>query len=698
VSPNLDALKETERALEESRAQLGMEAAALHQLHELSSRIMVTTDLTTALGDVLGAALTLLGAGMGNIQLLDEERDSLEIVAHRGFEQPFLDHFRRVTDAGASACGRALRNRERVIIEDVDADPAYVPHRGVAAAAGYRAVQSTPLVGRSGKLLGVLSTHFRAPHRPSEGQLRLLDLYARLAAEFVERVRDEATLRQSEERFRTMADNISQFAWMADEKGWIFWYNRRWFDYTGTTLEEMQGWGWTKVHHPDHVDRVVTRIQRSWDTGEVWEDTFPLRGKDGRYRWFLSRATPIRDEAGRVLRWFGTNTDITAQREAEEALRDADRRKDEFLATLAHELRNPLAPVRSSLELMARANGDAGVIEQARLTMDRQMSHLERLVDDLLDVSRITQDKLELRPVPIELASVVHQAVETCRPLLETSRHELSVEVPSESIYLRADPVRLAQVISNLLANACKYTDPGGHVWLRVHRRGDEVEISVKDTGLGIPSDMLPRVFDMFTQLPGQTERQQGGLGIGLTLVRRLAEMHGGRVEAFSEGAGRGSEFVVTLPVLREPIEVAPAPAPAREPAVHGRRILVVDDNRDAAESLALLLSISGHQTRLAHDGQEAIAAAADFRPDVVLLDIGLPKLSGHEAARRIREQPWGKAMVLVALTGWGQDKDRQRSMEIGFDHHLVKPVDLTSIAALLSSLPEGAPLAEAEH
>jgi PAS domain S-box-containing protein len=499
----------------------------------------------------------------------------------------------------------------------------------------------------------------------------------------------EAAVRESEDRFRNLADNIAQFAWMADQSGWLFWYNQRWFDYTGTTLEEMQGWGWQKVHHPDYVDAVTENFRRHVEQGITWEDTFPLRGRDGTYRWFLSRAVPIRDEQGRVFRWFGTNTDITAQREAEAALRIADRRKDEFLATLAHELRNPLAPIRTSLEIMKRANVDASAVEQSRLTMDRQLSHLQRLVDDLLDISRITRDRLELRKERVELASVIHQAVETSRPLAEEAQHELTVDLPSEPIYLDADPVRLAQVFSNLLNNACKYTERGGKIRLKVERDGDRVAVSVADNGIGIPPAMLPQVFEMFTQVQYDSERAQGGLGIGLTLVRRLAEMHGGRIEARSDGPGQGSEFVVELPILQtRTVAVPSVTAPVRvEERLPGRRILVVDDNQDAAKMLAMLLNLGGHTTQLAHDGLAAVSAAETFRPDLVLLDLGLPKLSGLDAARQIRQQPWGQSMHLVALTGWGQEEDRRKSSEAGFNHHLVKPVNHAELNELIAGL-----------
>jgi PAS domain S-box-containing protein len=373
-------------------------------------------------------------------------------------------------------------------------------------------------------------------------------------------------------------------------------------------------------------------------------------------------------------------------------LQQSDRRKDEFLATLAHELRNPLAPLRNMLELIKGEDVGSELLGQARDTMERQLGQMVRLVDDLLDVSRITRDKLELRKEDVQLASVVHQAVEAARPLAESAGHELTVVLPPKPIAVHADPVRLAQVFGNLLTNACKYTEPGGRIRLTVERQRGDVVVTVEDNGIGIPPEKLAGIFEIFSQVQSALERSQGGLGIGLTLVKRLTEMHGGSVEAKSDGPGRGSEFVVRLPVLVTE-RPAKAAAAAGEPArLAGRRILVVDDNRDAASSLALLLQMSGNTTCAAFDGQEAVEEAERFRPDVALLDIGLPRLNGYEACRLIRAQPWGRDMVIVAMTGWGQDEDRRRSQEAGFDHHMVKPVDYATLLKLLAAVsPERA-------
>ncbi len=369
------------------------------------------------------------------------------------------------------------------------------------------------------------------------------------------------------------------------------------------------------------------------------------------------------------------------------ALKASDRRKDEFLAMLAHELRNPLAPIRNAVQIFRGKGPLVPELQWATEVIDRQVHQMTRLVDDLLDVSRITKGKIELRKEPVELAMVVNSAVEASRPLIEKWSHELTVTIPPQPIHLEADPTRLAQVLLNLLNNAAKYMDKGGRIWLTAERQRDHVLIRVKDAGIGIPTEMLPRVFDMFTQVDRSLERSEGGLGIGLTLVQRLVEMHGGTAEAHSDGPGKGSEFVVRLPLAVERKDKGPQGTADGEKVLPPmkRRILVVDDNRDAADSLGMLLRMMGNEVHTAYDGLEAVRAAAAFRPDMVLLDIGLPKLNGYEAARSIREQDGGTDMFLVALTGWGQEEAHRRSKEAGFDHHMTKPVEFAALQKLLA-------------
>jgi signal transduction histidine kinase/CheY-like chemotaxis protein len=426
-----------------------------------------------------------------------------------------------------------------------------------------------------------------------------------------------------------------------------------------------------------------------------------LIAKDGTERAIDDSAAPIQDEQGNLLGVVLIFRDVSEQRKDEERLRqseaetrralaaltESDRRKDEFLAILAHELRNPLAPIRNAVQIFRAMAPPVKELQWATEVIDRQVHQMTRLVDDLLDVSRITRGKIELRKERVELAAIVNSALEASRPGIEKWGHELTVSIPTEPIQLMADLTRLSQVILNLLNNAAKYMGRAGRIWLTAERQDDHALIRVKDTGIGIPAEMLPRIFDMFTQVDGSLERSEGGLGIGLTLAKRLVQMHGGTIEAHSEGPGTGSEFVVRLPVAvavegEEPRGEEGGGEMDVPPAM--RRILVVDDNQDAAESLGMLLQMMGNEVRTAHDGPEAVEAAAAFRPDVVLLDIGLPKLNGYEVARRIREQDGGADRMLIALTGWGQEEDRRRSKEAGFDHHVTKPVEFADLQKLL--------------
>ncbi len=353
---------------------------------------------------------------------------------------------------------------------------------------------------------------------------------------------------------------------------------------------------------------------------------------------------------------------------------------------LAHELRNPLAPIRTGLEVIRIGGEDPVVREQTRSTMERQTLQLARLVDDLLDVSRITSGRIELRKCRVELAGVIQNAVESARPLLTEKGHDLTVDLPQQPILLDADPTRLTQVIGNLLHNAAKYTTEHGRIWLTAGCEGNAAVLRIRDTGIGIPNDMLHRVFDVFTQVDRSLERTDGGLGIGLTLVKRLVELHGGSVWCQSPGPAQGSEFVMRLP-LPAPVQ-ANLPASAEAPAVAPqRRMLVVDDNKDAATMLAMMLQVLGNEVFQAHDGLEALAAAERLRPDVILMDIGMPRLNGYDAARRIRQQPWGQQMMIIALTGWGQEQDRKQSREAGFDHHLVKPAEPAVILKLIAEI-----------
>ena len=417
-----------------------------------------------------------------------------------------------------------------------------------------------------------------------------------------------------------------------------------------------------------------------------------LVARDGTERPIDDSAAPIRGNVGAIRGAVLVFRDIKDRKQAEDALKEADRRKDEFLATLAHELRNPLAPIRNSLEVMKRSNGNLDLIEQSRSTMERQLGQMVRLVDDLIDVSRISRNKLELRKERVELAPIVQHAIEACRPLAERAGHELIIHVPAEPIFLNADAARLAQAFGNLLTNSCKFTEPGGRIEFTVQRVDQNAILKVKDNGIGIAPDKLTSVFEMFTQIDQSLERSQSGLGIGLTLVKRLVEMHDGEITAYSQGKGQGCEFVVKVPLLNDPVVRDDASNTASRTNDSSdnlprtaRRVLVVDDNRDSAMSLAMLLKMTGNDVQTAHDGLEALAKAESFLPDLILLDLGMPKLNGYAACSQMRQQSWGKAMTIIALTGWGQDEDRRKSKEAGFDGHLVKPIDHAALMRILT-------------
>jgi len=448
--------------------------------------------------------------------------------------------------------------------------------------------------------------------------------------------------------------------------------------------------------HPDDPALVNQAISRAVGEGLDYEVEFRNLWPDGSLHWITSKGKVIHDESGEAVRMIGLGMDITErkvlEKELEQRVRElaeGDRRKDEFLAMLAHELRNPLAPIRNALQILQTQAAEPHLLEMAREVMGRQTQQLTRLVDDLMDVSRITRGKINLRRETIELAAIVKRAVETARPLMEEHQHEFTVSLPTESIFLNGDLMRLAQALANVLNNAAKYTEKGGRVSLSAETRktsevsetsevfNQEVVICVRDTGIGIAPEILPRIFDLFTQADRALDRSQGGLGIGLTLVRTLVKMHGGTVQAASAGPGQGSEFILRLPTMPTPLQNGKSPD-EKPTLLHerlNRRVLIIDDNRDSTETLATLLRIWHHEVQTAHDGPSALAAAKAFQPDVVFLDVGLPGMNGFEVAKHLRRLPDIAPMLLVALSGYSQDGDRFQAQEAGFDHYLVKPV-----------------------
>ncbi|WP_295390186.1 PAS domain S-box protein [uncultured Thiodictyon sp.] len=509
--------------------------------------------------------------------------------------------------------------------------------------------------------------------------------------DITERKQTQAALLESERRYRVLTEVSQQIVWMSDARDACTYLNQWWFDYTGLSPEQSLGVGWVQAIDPSQREEVA-QAWRAGVTGESWTREIRFRrAADGQYRWHLSRALALRDDRGQFIQWMGSATDIHDRKLAELALRETDGRKDEFLATLAHELRNPLAPIRNAVEILKREQLPETTRQAAREMIDRQVSHMVRLIDDLMDASRITRGKLDLRRERVALATVIGHAVDASRPLIEAARHRLILALPSTPILLDADPVRLAQVFSNLLNNAAKYTAPGGMITVTALRDGAEVKVTVEDTGIGIAPEAMPGLFEMFSQVEPRSERSQGGLGIGLALARRLVELHGGRIEAQSAGCEAGSAFCVRLPVPADPpADQLASSVEAAAALAQGRRILVVDDNRDSAESLAMLLRLCGNAVETAYDGVDAVAAAQRYRPDAILLDLGMPKLDGYGACRRIRDCPWGRDMAIFAVTGWGQEHDHSKSEAAGFDGHLVKPVEAATLLGLLEGLQCG--------
>ncbi|HKP15347.1 MAG TPA: ATP-binding protein [Gemmatimonadaceae bacterium] len=552
-----------------SQYRLQAELADSRLLQAISSELITENDEKGFRERLLDAAISIMHSDCASLQMFREDANGgyLELIAHRGFSQEAIDRWQTVSTKTLTTCGELLRSGRRVIASDVSKCDFMCGSEDLAfyLRGGIRAVQSTPLLSRNGRLMGAFSTHWRSTHAPSDRDLRLLDILARQAADLLERMRTE------------------------------------------------------------------------------------------------------------------------------ERLRESDRRKEEFLATLAHELRNPLAPILNAVQYLELVAPVPPEVRWAREVIVRQTSHLTRLVDDLLDVSRINHDRLEIRKEHVDLARILQSAVETAQPFLAQRHQTLRLVLPGETLTVDADPMRLSQVFANLINNAAKFSSEGENIEVIVDARGDDVLVRVHDHGIGIEAVDLPTIFDLFRRVRPSYVNDRGGLGIGLTLVKRLVEMHGGTVTATSAGRGLGSEFVVELPLVNSSGDV-PVAGSETIGVGHGHvRVLVVDDHVDGATSMCRLLRVLGYVARQANDGLEGLAAAAEFRPDVVLLDIAMPKLNGYEVARRLRTEQWGKHMLLIAVTGWGQDSDKQRASDAGFDFHLTKPVDVAELTRALSSVGVGA-------
>ena len=511
----------------------------------------------------------------------------------------------------------------------------------------------------------------------------------------------QAAARSVEARYRALVEASASVIWTTDTTGAVVENSPSWQDFTGQTVDEARGWGWIHGIHPDDRHRALDLWLRSVASRTPFMTEYRLQHSSGDWRWTEVRAVPVPNADGSVREWIGTNTDVHERHTLTDTLREADQNKNVFLAMLAHELRNPLAPLRHSTEILRRLlladaerqssdyRGDRQLSRASIEMMERQIVHMSGLVDDLLDVSRISRGKFSLHMETVELGSIVRQAVDVVLPAVECKDDQLTMSLPSGPVYVSADPKRMAQIVGNLLHNACKFTQ-NGTIDITLESDAPDSDaphavIRVRDSGIGIAPEQLERIFDLFSQVDASLDRPFGGLGIGLSLVKTLSEMHGGTIEAYSAGLGRGAEFVVRLPLSSSAPEDGTGPLDTNQRTTPSRRVLIVDDDADSAESLAVLLTMQGHVTRTVGDGLEAVEVAAAFEPEVALLDIGLPSLDGYEVGRRIRAQAGKRSLTLVALTGWGQKEDRNRSKEAGFDAHLVKPIDRAHLERFLA-------------
>ena len=560
-----------------------------------------------------------------------------------------------------------------------------------------RSYIGVPLI-KDGQFVAGLAVHTGSVRQWTPAEIAIAEDTAERTWSAVERVRAEGALRESEARLSGILRQSPAGIVQTDADGTMTLVNVRWCDMLGYSEADLLGRSVLDFTHPTFVAPTATAFSRLAAGGPDFVIEKGYCHKDGSILHAQSNVTAIRSPVGEFLGMISVVLDISERLRSEAELRrlaanlsEVDRRKDVFLATLAHELRNPLAPIRNGLQIMKLAEADVGMVEKARAIMERQVEQMTRLIDDLMDVSRISQGKIQLRKTTMPLADAVRNAVESSRALIDGLGHDLVVDLPLDPIHVDGDVVRLSQVIANLLNNAAKYTDRGGRIRLAVEQHGSEAVVSVVDSGIGIAADMLSRVFDMFSQIDGSLEKSHGGLGIGLHIVKRLVELHDGSISAESDGQGAGSRFVVRLPATPARGSKGPADRDGdREPtiALVRRRILVVDDNHDVAISLAEMLHIMGNDTQTAFDGEQAFVVAGSFRPDVVVMDIGMPRMNGYDTCRRIRGEAWGQHIIIIAQSGWGQDDQVRMSEEAGFTSHMVKPVDPAALEKLLAGVP----------
>jgi PAS domain S-box-containing protein len=670
-------------------------AAALNELdiierrraahYAVSQALTQTSSLGEAAPHILQAICESLRWDVGALWGVDHRDKVLRCVEVWHESRVHAPEFLRVTrhrvfEPGVGLPGRVWSSGKPAWIADVTADTNF-PRAPLAAGESLHGAFAFPIVIEN-EVHGVVEFFSREIRRPDGDMLALTATIGGQIGQFMERQHTEAELRRSEHELSDFFENAAVGLHWAGPDGIILRANQAELDLVGYPREEYVGRHVAEFHADRAAMEDILSRLHAGETIRAYEAR--LLCKDGSTKQVLIASSALW-ENGRFIHTRCFTRDITDRKRAEEALKEADRRKDEFLAMLSHELRNPLAPIRNAAQVLRVAGGDPTKVRWARDIIDRQVQQLGRLVDDLLDVSRITRGRIELRIEPVNLHDILERAVETSRPMIEGRKHELLLSLPPVTIRLEADPARLTQAFANLLINAAKYSEEGKRIWVTAEQCDHDVRVAVRDEGAGIPTDMLTEVFDLFAQGHRGLDRAQGGLGIGLTLVQKLVTLHGGSVEALSDGPGMGSEFVVRLPTLRRAATDTTAAGPCPAPAPPGQaRILVVDDNIDAAETLATLLRLSGHDVRTAYDGLAALETTSRFNPEIVLLDIGLPGMDGYEVARELRDRRKADGLLLVALTGYGQAEDRRLSREAGFDFHLVKPVDPDALEQLI--------------
>ncbi len=586
-----------------------------------------------------------------------------------------------------SICKQVLLEAENLVIPDLAKDARFSCNRLVSVEAGLRFYAGALLKNTEGLALGtlcVLDTKPR-PEGLSEQQRFTLEALARQVMTLLELRKSVQAQKESEAKFRTIANAMPQMVWSTLPDGYHDYYNDRWYEFTGVPYGSTDGEGWNDMFHPDDREHAWEVWRHSLATGEQYEIEYRLKNHSSGYRWTLGRALPIRDDKGKIVRWMGTCTDIHEQKVAQEALRESDRRKDEFLAMLAHELRNPLAPISAAAHVLSIDGVARERIVQVGEIISRQTRHMTALIDDLLDVSRVTRGLVKINNVAVDMKLVMEQAIEQVRPLALARNHHLDSVLPLEEALVTGDESRLVQILSNLLTNAVRYTPQAGRISVQLDIEPENVLLIVRDNGIGMNQDLLQIVFDPFTQGQRSSDRSQGGLGLGLALVKSLVELHGGTVSAFSDGPGQGSEFKIVLPRLLDEEDTLQSEAilDAIDFSETALRVLIVDDNADAAQMLGMLVEAGGCQAYIENHPLKALERAKIIRPNICLLDIGLPELDGMGLARQLRLAPETRDAKLIAVTGYGQEDDRLASQAAGFDEHLVKPVELKQLVSI---------------